>query len=124
MGFDVSGVKIRPGIYEGTLESVKVEPSKDPRFPNDFRKWVFLLKVDGELTPLSATSSLNTGPRSKSYEWLSALLRRPLKAGEHIDDPVGQRVMITVADNEKGYSTIMALSAIAEPEQVVPGVPR
>ena len=123
-GFDVSGAKIAPGIYQGMLEKVEVLPSPDPRYPGDFRKWHFLLNVGTELLPITATSSLNTGTRSKSYIWLSAILGRALRAGEHIDDPVGKRVMITVADNEKGYSTIMALAPFTEPEQVVPGVPR
>lgn len=124
MPFEIAGAKIPAGVYTGVLEKVEVLPSINPQYPGEFRKWHFLVDVNGSLQPITATSSLNTGPQSKSYTWLSALLRRDLKAGESIPDPVGQRALITVADNKKGYSTIMSLAPIAEPEQVVPGVPR
>lgn len=122
--FEIPAAAIMPGTYSGVLEKVEVMPSKNPAYPNDFRRWSFLIDIAGTLTPITATSSLNNGPKTKTYRWLSALLRRELRAGERIESPVGQRVLVVVANNSKGYAGVEDLLPLAEPEQVVPGVPR
>lgn len=124
MPFEIAGAKIAPGTYVGVLERVEKLPSVNPQYPGEFRKWHFLVDVNGSLQTITATTSLNTGPQSKAYAWLSALLRRELRAGESIPDPVGQRASIVIADNKKGYSSIQNLLPLNEPEQVVAGIPR
>lgn len=111
------------GIYSAAFE--KVEAVEEGGFDgNGFRKWHFLVDVNGVLMPLTGVTSFSTGPKSKAYEWLTAILGRGLQAGEAIDDPVGKRVTIRVGRNPKGYAKIIALEPLNEPESIIPGVPR
>jgi hypothetical protein len=121
MPFTITGsTEIPEGTYLGTLEKVEVGNSSF----GDYRKWSFLIDVNGTLTPITAVTSMNTGPQAKAYRWLSAILRKPLKAGETLDDPVGQKAMITVGENAKGFPTIIAVEPYEDPTQVIPGIPR
>lgn len=124
MPFTISeGINIPDGQYLATLESVEV--TNEGGFDGKgFRTWNWLVDVGGELTPLSAVTSHNTGPKSKAYKWLSALLRRPLLAGEQLDDPIGARVTITIGRNEKGYASITGMAPFNAAETVMDGVPR
>ena len=99
------------GTYTATLESISITNIVSSFSPagKDMREWHFLANVNGELKPISGLTSLSTGPASKSYRFLEALLRRPLKAGEAIDDPVGQQVTIVVGMNAKGYPQVTDL---------------
>ena len=121
MPFTVGSVSdhIEPGTYPGMLEAVTIKNIVGfTGEAADFREWHFLVTINGEGKPLSALSSMNMGPQSKSYKWLSALLRRPLQAGEQIEDPIGANALLVVGDNKKGYSTILdVLPAAAPPEQ-------
>ena len=124
MTFTITGKEDIPdGLYTATLE--KVESTDEGGFDGKgYRKWFFLVDVAGVLTPFTGLSSFNTGPGSKSREWLEALMRRELRIGEQIDTPVGQKVTIEIGRNNKGYGKIMALHPVQTPEQVIPGVPR
>ena len=122
--FDIPADDIAPGIYKGVLEKVEVLPSTDERYPGDFRKWHFLLDVEGTLTPITATSSLNNGPKTKTYRWLKALIRTDIKAGATVPSPVGQSAQIKVTRKPNGYAGVEDVLPLAEPEQVVAGVPR
>jgi len=123
--FEIPVDLVEPGTYKASLEKVEVLPSANPNYPGDFRKWHFLVDVRGSLTAITATSSMNNGPKTKTYKWLKALLRRELRSGERIESPVGQQVLVVIENNEKGYPSIVELLPIAEaPEQVLQGVPR
>ena len=124
MTFEIGGDDIPDGQYSGTLTGTEVVP--EGGFDGKgFRKWHFLLDVAGEMTPFTAVTSFATGPRSNSRKWLEALLRRPLVVGEKLDDPVGQKVTVTIVRNEKGYGKIGELQPVAaEPDFGIPGVPR
>lgn len=126
MPFEVGSKEgaIPAGKYVATLENVELTVITSQYGTRETRKWHFLLNVEGELVPLSALSSMNTAAGSKTYTFLEALLRRPLRAGEKLDDPIGQRVYVNVVPNQKGYSTVASLEPYSEPEQVVAGVPR
>jgi len=115
---------IPPGTYSGTLESVEVDSISSSFGTKDMRRWHFLIDVNGVLLPVSALSSLNTAPGSKSYQWLKAILRRELLSGEAIEDPVGQRMLVVVENNAKGYAKVVNVLPFTEPEQLMAGVPR
>ena len=118
-----AAVDIAPGTYKGQLESVEVKPTENFG-GGEYRQWNFLIEVDGKLLPVSATSSMNTGPRSKSYLWLTALLGRAPAAGETIEDPTGKTVLLTIGQKENGFPRIDGVSPFVEPAATVPGVPR
>jgi hypothetical protein len=114
-------IQIPPGSYTATLE--KVEEFESAQYGTS-RRWHWLVEVDGKIESLSTLTSANTGPRSASYGYLTALLGRELKAGESIDDPTGSRVVLQLVNNQKGFPKIDAVLPYVEPQQVIPGVPR
>jgi len=81
MPFTIQGpqLEIADGTYPAVLESVTTEPSKTPTIPGDVRRWSFLVEHDGKVEPMDALSSTGTGPKTKSYAWLTALIQRPGK---------------------------------------------
>lgn len=126
MPFTISAGKaqVPPGKYLAVLETVDELPSDNPAYPGTFRKWSFLANVGEELIPISATSSVNNGPQTKSYRWLKALLRRDLVSGETIPDPIGQQVMVVIGVNKAGYSTVLELEPLEQPATISDGIPR
>lgn len=121
MPFEITAAPDIPdGQYPATLEKVESETGSY----GPMRKWHWLIEVNDKIEPLSSITSANTGTRSKSYQWLTALIGRAPKAGERIEDPTGTRVLLTIQENEKGYPTVMAVAPYSEPQQVMPGVPR
>ena len=122
MPFEIpQGVQIDPGTYRAQLE--KVEPYTHPTY-GDGRKWHWIVDVEGEATPLSVITSGNTGPQSKSYQWLTALLGRSPQAGETIQDPTGKTVLLAIGKNEKGFPKVDSVMSLVEPTQVEAGIPR
>lgn len=111
---------IPDGTYSATLE--KVEPDQG-QF-GAMRKWHWLVDVNNKIESLSVITSANTGPQSKSYLWLTALLGRAPQAGEQIEDPTGTRVLLQIAKNQKGFPSVVAVLPYQEPQQTLPGVPR
>lgn len=122
MPFTVAeAANIPNGTYPATLE--KVSDGGTGQF-GAMRKWHWLVEVDGRIESVSSLSSANTGPNSKSYTILKALLNRDLVAGESIEDPTGSRILIRFEKNEKGYPTAKDFMPYVEPQQTLPGVPR
>lgn len=117
-----------PGTYKAQLAGVMVKSGGKFVSPNNpdgsYRVWDWLVEKDGRLEPLSITTSLNTGPRSTSYQWLTALLGRAPVAGEKLEDPTGRTVLLTISRKENGFPKIDAVGAYIEPQQALPGVPR
>lgn len=122
--FKITGSKIPDGQYVGELVSVNESSGKyGPQ-----RKWLFILDVpqeDGTVSQeeLSGITSSNVSPGSKAHKWLSGLVGKPLQTGDEIN-PIGMKGLIYVAANEKGFATIQEIVPYAEPQQVLPGVPR
>ena len=110
---------IAPGTYKATLTEVSIKESET----GQYRLWDFLADVNGELVPVSGTSSTNTGPKSKSFQWLTALIGRAPQAGETIEDPIGKMVLLTISQKDNGFPKIDLLTAYVEPA-VTDGVPR
>ena len=122
MPFEIpTSLEIADGTYPGTLE--RVEPYNHPQY-GDGRKWFWLIEHDGKLDSLSTITSGNTGPKSKSYAFLTGLLGRAPKAGEQIEDPTGNKVLLQITHNDKGFPTVAAVLPFSEPQQELPGIPR
>lgn len=110
---------IPAGTYPATLEAVTIVNIVSTFSPDgkDMREWHFLANVNGELQPISGLTSLSTGPASNAYRWLGALLRRPLQAGESIEDPIGQQCIVVVGLNQKGYAAVRDVLPATNVEQ-------
>lgn len=118
--FEITGVEIPPGNYPAILEKVEVDSGQF----GDFRKWHWLVEVGEKIEPLTQLTSANTGPQSKSYQQLTALLGQAPQAGTKVGTPTGKRVLLTIGKNAKGFPTVEAVSPFVEAQQVMPGVPR
>lgn len=124
MPFEITApqVQIEDGTYPGTLESV--DSSYTHPTYGDGRKWNWLIEHDGKIDSLSSITSNNTGPQSKAYAYLTALLGRAPKAGERIEDPTGTRVLLQITHNDKGFPQVAAVLPYVAPQQELPGIPR
>lgn len=121
MPFEIpSHTTIEPGTYKAQLERVDTDEGSF----GTYRKWYWLVEADGKLESLSALTSAHTGPRSRSYQWLTALLGRAPQAGEKLEDPTGKTVLVTVGKNDKGFNTVEAVLPLVDPTQVKEGIPR
>ena len=122
-----SNKDIAPGTYKATLTEVSIKETESPPGSGtitQYRLWDFLADVNGQLTPVSGTSSLNTGPKSKAYQWLTALIGKAPQAGETIEDPIGKMVLLTISRKDNGFPKIDLLTAYVEPVQTEAGIPR
>lgn len=125
MEFEISGgLDIPDGQYPAALLSV----TEDSGQFGKFRKWEWLVEYteDGETKTdsLSQLTSANTGPQSKSYQILTALIGRSPKSGEKVETPAGKRAILTLEHNDKGFMKVAAVSPFVEAQQTVPGIPR
>jgi hypothetical protein len=119
-------VDIKDGTYVASLAGV----TEDSGQFGKFRRWEWLIEVPGEngeaatIESLTQLTSANTGPQSKSYLQLTALLGEAPKAGQKIDSPNGKRVTVTIGHNEKGFPTVEAVGPYVDPQMALPGIPR
>lgn len=116
---------IPEGQHTGTLE--KVEEGRGNFGP--FRKWSWLVELKGEngetdIVPHMQYGSGGTGPRSGTFQILTALLGRQPKAGEKVEPPIGNRAVLTFGRNEKGYPKIVAYSPYVDPQKTLDEIPR
>ena len=109
---------IAPGVYVVTLTSIS-----EPRtiFPQTgvnagkevtLRDWTFALEDGSEIQGSASTAS---GPKSKTYAWLTALLGGvPPTIGESYprSQLVGRMALATIAIDEGGWAKIANLSAL------------
>ena len=115
-----AAVPVPSGKYVATLEGVEV---REGGFDGgQFRIWKFLADVAGTLLPVEGISSMNNGTRTKSFEWLTAILGTEPKVGETVD-PIGHKCIVTVGQKD-GYPRVEAVAPFTAPEEVMPGVPR
>jgi hypothetical protein len=77
--------------------------------------WTFNVEgADGNVE-VEATSSTASGPRSKAYKWLIALLGASrVQSGEHIgaDDIIGAQANVTLSINDDGYPKVSEVTAL------------
>ena len=129
MTFEIPNIKQIPaGTYKAQLEKVEVvEGGKYTSASNpdgSFRKWHWLLELDGKLEAFSDTTSINTGPNSTSYKRLTALLGEEPKSGQKIETPTGKTVLLQITQKENGFPKVEAVLPYVDPQQTTPGVPR
>jgi hypothetical protein len=115
------GSNIPDGTYKAQL--ISVESGIESKF-GKMRKWHFLVDVNGTGEDLAGLTSEATGPGTKAYQWLTALLGEAPQVGKTVDEPFGKTVLIDVAANEKGYAQIQDMRPFVEPTQVEAGLPR
>ena len=126
MTFEIpTTVDIPDGSYVATLEKVEADKGNF----GDFRKWSFIVhdvttEEGKQDLPITALTSANTGPQSKSFQWLTALLGAPPKAGTKIESPTGSRCVVTITHNDKGFPKVETVGPFVDPQQTLPGVPR
>jgi hypothetical protein len=87
-GRDRMGKFTRPTVipadqYEGRHDRIETRENKETG--DEFNIWTFLAQYNGTDVELTATSSTNTGPKSKAGKWAAALLGRA-PTDEEIDD--------------------------------------
>jgi hypothetical protein len=110
---------IDPGVYLVTLLDIG-EPrtftaQSGPNAGEDVtvRDWKFAVGEDGEAEH-SESASLATGPRSKTYQWLTALLGgKPPQVGQTypLDQLKGREAIATIELSPNGWPKITNLSA-------------
>ena len=113
-------VPVPSGQYVASLLSVEVKEGGS--FSGQFRVWNFLADVNGEGLPVQGTSSISNGNRTKTYEWLTALMGKEPAIGETID-PIGRKCLVTVTQKD-GYPRVSKVERFNEPESIIPGIPR
>lgn len=109
---------IEPGVYEVTLTAIseprEIYPQTGPNAGKTvtLRDWTFMLE-DG--TEVRAGASTASGPKSKTYAWLTALLGGvPPAVGSSYprDQLVGRMALATITVDEGGWPRIANLSAL------------
>lgn len=116
------GPDIPPGVYQVILTAIDgpktIVPNSGPNAGQEVEifDWRFAID-DGELdgTEVSATTSTNSGPRSKMYAFLTALLGgRPPQVGQAFEesDLVGRVALATISKTESGWPRIENLGAM------------
>ena len=114
-------VPVPSGTYTATLESVSEKPGGVNGAP--FRIWSFLADVEGQVLPVEGVSSTNNGTRTKTYEWLTAIIGREPSVGETVEDPIGQKCRVTVIQKD-GYPRVDGVFPFTAPEMTLDGIPR
>lgn len=108
---------IAPGVYDVTLGAVSgvrtIYPQSGPNAGGEvqIRDWTFVLE-DG--TEVSGSASTASGPRSKTYAWVTALLGGQAPAPGavvRLADLVGRGAIATIAAEPGGWPRITTLSA-------------
>lgn len=109
------GAVVDPGTYEATLIALEDFEYDDGEGKKTLRRWSFGLEhevdADGHPVTIDGVSSLATGPKSKAFTWLAALLERPPVTGETFTPSmlIGRSCMITVELNAEGFSKVAAV---------------
>lgn len=120
---------IEPGVYEVTLTEIS-----EPRtiFPQTgvntgkevtLRDWTFSLE-DG--TEIRGSASTASGPKSKTFAWLTALLGgTPPQIGQSYprSQLVGREALATITIDEGGWAKIANLSARPKARAAAPVAP-
>lgn len=109
---------ITPGVYEVTLTDISeprtIYPQTGPNAGKEMqlRDWTFATD-DG--TEIRAGASLSSGPKSKTFAWLTALLGGvPPAVGSSYprEQLVGRTAIATITIDDGGWPRISGLSAM------------
>ena len=118
------------GVFAGTLASHTIEgPFESKQKPGEtysVHEWGFSLDdVEGEGTMVWVTSGLATGPKSKTFAIITALLGgqqppvgKTLNVEKHL---FGRRALLDVRTNDKGYKAVENVTPL--PKSMQRGAP-
>lgn len=83
----------------------------------NFLDWTFATESGVEITD---SSTIKTGPKSKSRQWISALIGRVLTNKDAFDpaDLIGRMCVVTIS-NETGWPRISNAGVLMQPQAVV-----
>ena len=110
-------IDLEAGVYEVTVTAISeirtIVPQAGPNIGKEveLRDWTFALE-DG--TEINASASTRSGPKSKQFAWVTALLGgTPPAVGQTfgLKDLVGREALATIAIDEGGWPKITNLSA-------------
>lgn len=92
------------GTYPATFDGLEKKMSRDGV---PFWVWKFAIATSDSRVEVSGASSEKTGPKSKAYKWLTALLGRRPEPGESLgDNLVGKSCLLVVEQDEQGYNDV------------------
>lgn len=116
------GTDIEPGVYPVILTAIEgpktIVPQSGPNAGQDVDIFDWRFAIDGgdlDGTEVSATTSTNSGPRSKMYAFITALLEgKAPTVGQSFEakDLVGRVALATISRSESGWPRIENLGAI------------
>jgi hypothetical protein len=117
---------IAPGTYLGTLvgiapKSLVTQYSKNGK-PDDFLEWTW--DIDGD--EITSLTTLATGPKSRIFEYLVALLgadKVQIDAGFEENDLVGKSAMLSIIINDDGFSKVDRIVAAPKASKAPKAVP-
>lgn len=116
-------IDIEPGVYEVTLTDISqprsIFPQAGPNAGKEvaLRDWTFALENGLEIRAGASTAS---GPKSKTYAWLTALLGgTPPVVGSTYprDQLIGRMALATITIDDGGWPRIANLSALPKTAQ-------
>jgi hypothetical protein len=119
---------LTPGVYEVTLTDISeprtIYPQTGPNAGKEvqLRDWTFALEDGTEVTGSASTAS---GPKSKTYAWLTALLGgAPPAVGQSYPKSqlLGREALATITIDEAGWAKIANLSARPKTRAAAPVV--
>jgi hypothetical protein len=116
------GVDIPDGVYPVTLVEIKgpktVTAQRGPKAGQeiDLLDWVFAVdEGDYDGTPIEASTSTASGPKSKMYSYLTALyngVAPQVGATFEVSDLAGRRAFATIKKDANGWPRIENLGAM------------
>jgi hypothetical protein len=124
------GPDIDDGVYPVTLTAIEgpktITPQNGPNAGQDVDifEWAFVVdEGDYENTEIQATTSTASGPRSKMFAFLTALLdgKAPqVGTSFEVTDLVGRRALATIRRSESGWPRIENLGALPAQMRTAP----
>jgi hypothetical protein len=102
---------VQPGTYPAVVTDCSTRQAKDGG--GEFRVWEFTLADDSGRT-VSATSSMQTSPKSKAGKWIAAMIGRVPDPEEDIE-VVGLPCTVSVILNDDGFERVETVIARAAP---------
>ena len=118
-GFTISAP---PPLEEGATYPATVTGFKRVNFidretnePKTLISWKFAVEVEGEAYELEGTTSTATGPMSKAYGWLVAILGAPaVKGGSYIGPAalIGRECLVTIGMDKNDFPRVAAVTSM------------
>ena len=118
------GVEIRDGVYPVVLTAITgpkiVQAQQGPNAGKEIElfDWTFAIDAPGtkeDGTEITASTSTASGPKSKMFSWLTALMAgKPPTVGTKFetDDLVGRAALATIRTGESGWPRLENLGAM------------